>query len=151
MPGGATSTNAAQTAARPLSILVAAISALAPAGAASAQVIALANATVIDGTGAAPQTGVTIVMEKGRICRHGPRRHRRRGACSVVDLTGRYITPGIINGHGHVGPGPHEEPVRQYASYGVTTTTSMGSDPDAIIEYKARPKPATSAARGCSP
>ena len=28
--------------------------------------------------------------------------------------------------------------MRQYALYGVTTTTSMASDPDAIAEYKAR-------------
>ena len=48
------------------------------------------------------------------------------------------MVPGIINGHGHVGPAPHERQVRQYALYGVTTTTSMQSDPDAIQEYKAR-------------
>ena len=34
---------------------------------ASAQVTALTNATLIDGTGAAPQTGATIVMQNGRI------------------------------------------------------------------------------------
>ena len=36
-------------------------------GSATAQTTALTHATVIDGTGAAPQTDVTIVMENGRI------------------------------------------------------------------------------------
>jgi hypothetical protein len=34
---------------------------------ASAQTVALTNATVIDGSGAPPQSGITIVMEGGRI------------------------------------------------------------------------------------
>jgi imidazolonepropionase-like amidohydrolase len=109
------------------------------AGSASAQVTALTNATLIDGTGAAPQNGVTIVMENGRIRDIGPSVSTPAGA-TVVDLSGKFVVPGIINGHGHVGPAPHEKQVRQYALYGVTTTTSMESDPDAIIEYKARTK-----------
>ena len=53
-------------------------------GSASAQVTALTNATLIDGTGAAPQSGATIVMQGGRITAIGRgidapgRRHRRR-------------------------------------------------------------------------
>jgi imidazolonepropionase-like amidohydrolase len=56
----------------------------------------------------------------------------------VADLAGKFVVPGIINGHGHVGPAPRDRQLRQYALYGVTTTTSMGSDPDDIVEYKAR-------------
>jgi len=104
---------------------------------ASAQVTALTNATLIDGTGAAPQTGATIVMQNGRITAIGRGITVPAGA-AVVDLSGKYVVPGIINGHGHVGPGAHERQVRQYALYGVTTTTSMASDPDAIADYKAR-------------
>jgi imidazolonepropionase-like amidohydrolase len=104
---------------------------------ASAQVTALTNATLIDGSGAAPQTGATIVMQGGRITAIGRDAKPPAGA-TVIDLTGKYVVPGIINGHGHVGPAPHERQVRQYALYGVTTTTSMASDPDAIADYKAR-------------
>src|SRR5688572_22085899 len=104
---------------------------------ASAQTTALTNATVIDGSGSAPQSGVSIVMQNGRIAAIG-RDVKAPAGATVVDLAGKYVTPGIINGHGHVGPAPHGPSVRQYASYGVTTTTSMGSDPDAIIAYKAR-------------
>jgi imidazolonepropionase-like amidohydrolase len=106
---------------------------------ASAQVTAMTNATLIDGSGAPPQSGITIMMENGRIRDMGPSITAPAGA-ALVDLTGKFVVPGIINGHGHVGPAPHEKQVRQYALYGVTTTTSMESDPDAIVDYKARTK-----------
>jgi imidazolonepropionase-like amidohydrolase len=111
------------------------------AGTAAAQVTVLTNATLIDGTGAAPQSGVTIVMEGGRI-----RDIASAGAlpappgAAVVDATGKFVVPGIINGHGHVGPAPRDRQLRQYALYGVTTTTSMGADPDDVAAFKARQK-----------
>ena len=123
---------------------------LLPAPEVAAQVTALTNATLIDGTGAAPQRNVND--------RDGERPHPRplaRGSrlpagATVVDLAGKYVVPGIINGHGHVGPAPRDRQLRQYALYGVTTTTSMASDPDDIVEYKARSRPATCAARASS-
>jgi imidazolonepropionase-like amidohydrolase len=106
---------------------------------AQAQLTALTHATVIDGTGAAPQADVTIVMENGRIRDIGAALPAPAGA-TVVDLSGKYVTPGIINGHGHVGPAPRDGQLRQYALYGVTTTTSMSADPDDIADFKAKQK-----------
>jgi imidazolonepropionase-like amidohydrolase len=107
--------------------------------AAHAQTTALTHATLIDGTGAAPQRDVTIVMEQGRIREIGPGLAAPPNA-SVIDLTGKFVVPGIINGHGHVGPPPRDPQLRQYALYGVTTTTSMYFDQDDIAEFKARQK-----------
>jgi imidazolonepropionase-like amidohydrolase len=110
-------------------------------GEAAAQVTALTNATLIDGTGAAPQSNTTIVMESGRIRDIGPASATPTPPnATVVDLAGRFVVPGIINGHGHVGPAPRDRQLRQYALYGVTTTTSMAADPDDIVDYKARQK-----------
>ena len=109
------------------------------AGAAHAQVTALTHVTLIDGTGAAPQTNVTIVMENGRIRDLGAALAAPAGA-AVIDLAGKFVVPGIINAHGHVGPAPRDPQLRRYALYGVTTTTSMASDPDDIVEFKARQK-----------
>lgn len=106
------------------------------AGSAAAQVTVLTRATVIDGTGAPPQKDVTIVMENGRIRDMG-----RSSAipvpagATVVDLTGRFVVPGIINAHGHVGART-EPQLRQYALYGVTTTNSMQTDPDEVIQVR---------------
>ena len=109
------------------------------AGCASAQTVALTNATVIDGSGASMQRGVTIVVEGGRIRDMGASAQAPSGA-TVIDLTGKYLVPGIINGHGHVGPAPRDPQLRQYALYGVTTTTSMYYDQDDIQQFKAAQK-----------
>ena len=107
--------------------------------AAHAQTVVLTHATLIDGTGAAPQRDVSIVMEQGRIREIGPGLAAPPGA-AVIDLTGKFVVPGIINGHGHVGPPPRDPQLRQYALYGVTTTTSMYFDQDDIAEFKAKQK-----------
>ena len=120
-------------------VLVVFVAALLASAGAAAQTTALTHATVIDGTGAAPQRDVTIVMENGRI------RQMAAGLAAppnatVVDLTGKFVVPGIINGHGHVGPPPRDPQLRQYALYGVTTTTSMYFDQDDVQEFKQRQK-----------
>jgi len=103
---------------------------------ATAQVTVLTHATVIDGAGAAPQKDVTIVMENGRIRDVGPTSKIPVPAgATVVDLTGKFIAPGIINAHGHVGA-KTEPQLRQYAPYGVTTTTSMQTDPDEVVQVR---------------
>lgn len=106
---------------------------------AAAQVTALTHATVVDGSGTAPQRDVTILIENGRIRDMGPGLAAPAGA-TVVDLTGKFVTPGIINAHGHVGPAPRDPQLRRYATYGVTTTTSMSFDNDDIADFKAKQK-----------
>jgi imidazolonepropionase-like amidohydrolase len=110
--------------------------ALVTSGHAAAQVTALTNATVIDGTGAPPRKNVTIVMDSGRIRDMGSSATVKAPAdATVVDLTGKYVVPGIINAHGHVGART-EPQLRQYATYGVTTTNSMQTDPDEVIQVR---------------
>src|ERR1700722_2904856 len=109
------------------------------AGSAFAQGIVLTNASLIDGNGGALQRGVTIVIEGGRIVDMGLSVRAPAGS-SVIDLGGKYVVPGIINGHGRVGPAPRGPQLRQYARYGVTTTTSMSFDQDDIAQFKAAQK-----------
>ncbi|TMA97164.1 MAG: hypothetical protein E6J74_06090 [Deltaproteobacteria bacterium] len=106
----------------------------------SAQVTVLTRATVIDGSGTAPQNDVTIVMENGRIRDMGPAsKIAVPSGATVLDLTGKFIVPGIINAHGHVAE-KRDPQLRQYALYGVTTTTNMGFDADDIAQFKAEQK-----------
>ena len=101
-----------------------------------AQVTVLTRATVIDGSGAPPQKDITIVMESGRIRDMGASSKIPSPAgATVVDLTGKFIVPGIINAHGHVGA-KTEPQLRQYALYGVTTATSMQTDPDEVVQVR---------------
>jgi len=108
---------------------------------ASAQTTILVNATLIDGTGSPPQPNVAITIERGRIVDiaptpRGPSVIATMAGTQIVDLTGKFVVPGIINGHGHVGPAPRDAQLRQYALYGITTTTSMASDPDDVADFK---------------
>src|SRR5581483_11918790 len=83
----------------------------------SAQAV-LTHAIVIDGSGADPRRDVTIVIENGRISRMGTGIPIPADA-AAVDLTGKFVVPGIINAHGHVGPAPRDPQLRRYALYGV--------------------------------
>jgi len=130
--------NKAVKAARCTAGLAAAVLLSAPA--AQAQVTALQHAVVIDGTGAGPRRDMTLILENGRIRDVGPSSSLRppTGA-QVIDATGTFVVPGIINAHGHVGEN-RDPQIRQYALYGVTTTTSMAMDPDDVAPFKDRQK-----------
>jgi imidazolonepropionase-like amidohydrolase len=124
--------------------LLVAVLCLAPA--AAAQVTVLTHATVIDGRGGAPQQDVTIVMEGGRIRDMGPRVAVPAGA-AVVDLTGKFVVPGIINAHGHVSANAVPE-LRQYALYGITTAVSQGTDKGDVLVKIRREQQGGGALRG---
>jgi imidazolonepropionase-like amidohydrolase len=110
-------------------------------GSAAAQVTVLQHAMLIDGTGTPPQRDMAIVLDRGRIGAIGPTSSLAVPAGATTrDLAGKYVVPGIINAHGHVGPAPREPQLRQYALYGVTTTTSMSFDNDDIVAFKAAQK-----------
>jgi imidazolonepropionase-like amidohydrolase len=113
---------------------------LAAAPNALAQIVAIEHATVIDGTGAAPRGDITLILENARIREMGSSSSLRAPAgAQVIDATGKFVVPGIINAHGHVGDN-REPQLRQYALYGVTTTTSMAMDADDIAQFKDQQK-----------
>lgn len=115
------------------SSLVTLAAALLAASGAMAQVTALTRATLIDGTGAAPQKDITIVIENGRIRDLGPAsRITVPSGATVVDLAGKFVVPGIINAHGHVSKNAEAE-LRQYLVYGVTTAVSQGTDEGDVL------------------
>ena len=66
--------------------------------------IAFVGATVIDGTDAEPLVDGVLVITDGRVRTMGPRSAVTipEGA-DIVDVSGKYIMPGLINAHGHVG------------------------------------------------
>jgi imidazolonepropionase-like amidohydrolase len=101
----------------------------APAGGA----VAFTNARVIDGTGAAPVEGATIVVSDGKIQAVGRNVTIPAGA-TRVDASGKTILPGLINAHGHLQADSSKRPardrltaqLRMYADYGITTVQVLG-------------------------
>jgi imidazolonepropionase-like amidohydrolase len=69
----------------------------------AAPVVAITNARVIDGTGAAPRDGMTIVIEGETIRAIGPAGQTPvpTGA-RVVDATGQTVIPGLVGLHDHM-------------------------------------------------
>jgi imidazolonepropionase-like amidohydrolase len=126
-----------------------------------AETLVLRNFTLIDGTGQQPAANSAMIVTDGRIQWVGAARQAKVPAgAQTVDLAGKYVMPGIINLHGHLGNvvGLTQDPkyfTRQnltkqldsYAQYGVTTVLSMGSDQLLVYDVRAeqragRPKTA---------
>lgn len=117
---------------------------LAPAPARSAErhaetTRAFTGARLFDGTGHVTPNA-TLVVSEGRIVAVGDRAYVPAGA-ERVDLAGRFVMPGLVNSHGHVGAtqglrsGPELytrknvlDQLGLYARYGVTTVVSLGDD-----------------------
>ena len=62
---------------------------------------AITGATLIDGTGADPVSGATILIQEGRIARAGAGVEVPRGS-EVYDAGGRTVMPGLIDCHVHL-------------------------------------------------
>lgn len=112
-------------------LVVLLLSAVEPARAAPENApLVLANATVIDGTGAGPRSGVTLVIEDGRISGifEGDAPDPPSDA-RVMDLSGRFVLPGLIDAHVHLSPNPDAEgALRELLHAGVTNVRDMGGD-----------------------
>lgn len=111
---------------------------------------AFVGATVMDGTGSPPVENAVLVVQDGRVKALGTVDDLDvPPGAETIDVSGKFITPGFINTHGHVGAtrglesGPDvytEENVLShlalYARYGVTTVNSMGGDGEAAIRVR---------------
>ncbi|MDA1188625.1 MAG: amidohydrolase family protein [Chloroflexi bacterium] len=65
--------------------------------------ILLENATLIDGTGADPKRGVSVLVEDGRIQSIFTDKSKRPKADKVIDLSGMTLMPGLTDAHVHLG------------------------------------------------
>jgi imidazolonepropionase-like amidohydrolase len=92
--------------------------------------VALVGATLIDGSGGPPRPDAVVVVRGGRIetvtSRAGfslPRSTTR------VDVSGKWIVPGLIDAHAHVAPWA----LPRYLAWGVTTVRDVHGTKDTIL------------------
>ena len=97
----------------------------APSTPAAAQDLVLINARIVDVTDGSVSEPATVIVEDGRIARivEGEGVDAPPGA-ATVDLMGRYLAPGLMDGHVHVGSAAD---ARRALHSGVTTMRSMGT------------------------
>src|SRR5688572_20187943 len=116
----------------------------------ASEVLVVRNFTLIDGGDRAPVAQAAMLVDDGRVVWAGPESELKApDGAEVTDLNGAYVIPGLINVHAHLGNTVDlvqdkkfhtresvEKDLKTFASYGVTTVVSMGTDQDTIFPVR---------------
>jgi metallo-beta-lactamase class B len=115
----------------------------------AAKKLVLHNATVIDGTGAAPRTNVDVIVQGERIVDVVPASTSPSADARVIDATGKFVIPGLVDMHAHLLLHPWNEKgeieprydragalehLKLFLRFGVTTVRDPGAETaDAVL------------------
>lgn len=99
--------------------------ALAFAGPVHAQDLVITNANVVDVVAGSVIANATVTVRDGRITSIGTGPTTAPAGARTIDLAGRYLAPGLMDAHVHVGSAVD---ARRALESGVTTMRSMGAD-----------------------
>ena len=127
-----------------------AILGLALAGAAHCETTVLSHFTLIDGTGRAPVADQALIITDGRLRWVGPAaKLKAPRAATVENLKGKYLLPGLIDSHVHLGlvngitqdlkyqtPENIAKQLHLYAAYGITSVQTLGTEKDLIFPLR---------------
>jgi imidazolonepropionase-like amidohydrolase len=117
---------------------------LLPALLAAQNQLAFTHATVIDSTGAPPQTDRTVVVSQGRITTIGlTERVRVPAGIRVIDATGKFLIPGLWDMHVHSAftgwfAGNRETFLPLLIANGITGIRDVGGDLEELLDRRAQ-------------
>ena len=105
----------------------------------SPQITLYRHATLIDGTGGPMRTAMSVLVEGERIKTVAPDADLAApSGARVVDLTGKYLLPGLIDSHEHMATPPNrrqaEANMRRDLYGGVTAVRDMADDLRSVAE-----------------
>jgi imidazolonepropionase-like amidohydrolase len=99
------------------------------------------HVTVVDGTGDTPAKDMAVVTRGElieNVLRDGELTPALQSGATIVDLTGRYLLPGLIDSHQHIATPPnrrHAEALMRRDLYsGITATRIMADDLRSVAE-----------------
>lgn len=96
------------------------------------------GAALIDGTGAPPRSGLSIVVQGERIVAIQPDSAPAPAGAERVDVSGLHVLPGLIDSHVHVATPPDAERahvhMRRWLYSGVTAVRGMADDLRSVSE-----------------
>ncbi len=118
---------------------------------------AYTNVTIWTGTDRASQSNSALLVQNGKVYDViSMTDWDLPEETEVIDMSGLFIIPGMINAHGHVGtarglqtgPDIHSEEnvidqLRLYARYGITTVVSLGDEPSQAFDVRDNHDPAS--------
>lgn len=107
----------------------------------------ITNVTLIDGTGAEPLPGASVLVQNNRIALVSPGKLRTPSGATVIDGSGKYLLPGLIDTHIHLAGGTilgrvmnnRDMAIKALHTFlysGVTTIMDHGNDPDFIFPLR---------------
>ena len=121
-----------------LAVVGAAGSSAGASGHAAPASLLINDVTVIDGTGALPRSGVSLLIRDGRIVSVTPAVEARPAeAARVIDGRGLVAIPGLIDAHVHLSGSPRAEQLaslRTALDGGVTTVWDLAGDARNVSE-----------------
>src|SRR5437870_2270737 len=106
----------------------------------ASETLVLTNVMVIDGNGGRPMPNMTVVISDERIAdMFATGKKRLPAGATVMNLTGNYLIPGLIDSHYHFMLGMRsreaEEALHRFAFLGgITTVRDMAGDAIALAE-----------------
>ncbi|MEO1240486.1 MAG: amidohydrolase family protein [Pseudomonadota bacterium] len=124
--------------------------------AASADELVISNVVIVSPDRPDPSGQVDVLVRDGRIARIGRNVSRRAGRAAIkIDGAGRYLTPGLIDGHTHLSEIPgmtfqheqaypevaraaHQQIPRSYLYHGFTTVIDLNARQDVVAEWNSR-------------
>jgi imidazolonepropionase-like amidohydrolase len=132
MAGRSCMTTPQATELRRLLLAVLALTALA-CGPVEKDRVALVGGTVISGAGDAALPDAVVIIKQGRIEAVATRADITiPESAEIIDVSGRWIIPGLIDGHAHV----ERWALDRYVAAGVTTVRDVHGDRDSILSLK---------------
>ncbi len=103
----------------------------------SAPALIIQNATLFDATGAPPRSSMSVLVEGERIAAVAPSAQLTPPpGAAVIDATGKFLIPGLIDMHVHVALSGGEDALLGWLGAGITTIRDVGGDVDVLLPLR---------------